>query len=318
MRCHGMKRGSSAGMQALLLALSGGAAVAGLRGLLSSPWDTRASTDAAAFVPASMLGAAAPPAAAAVSETLGGADLPQLLMAATPVPAADLPSLEKAQQNILFPDFRNMEFMSNENITAGPDMFFYIFPAFMAVVIFIALYFGSKEWWENRWLVGRINKQKLKFITSESTTTPKDRYELGRMYSQLRDYPAALAEFDEVEEDWYLMRSQLNPEDTMGALASRAMLHNSKGYGLSMLEPARPAAARREFVRAITFWPEYPEALLNIGQELIKRKRYDVAIRTLNQALRWQPANEYILEAADVAQRKLDEIQMMEEDGFIR
>ena len=47
------------------------------------------------------------------------------------------------------------------------------------------------------------------------------------------------------------------------------------------LEPPRTSQARREFVRAVTYWPEYPEALLNIGRELLKRKRYDVAAPSL-------------------------------------
>lgn len=260
-----------------------------------------------------MLGAAARPVAATVSDAFGSLDVSQMLLAATPMePVVTDPNP--------IPDFRNMEFMSNADGASalGPDLFFYIYVVISLIIVVVSLYILSKPYWENRWLVEKINAQKLKFITDESSTTPVDRYELGRMYNKLRDYPAALAEFDEVEEDWYTMRGQLDPEDTMGALASRAMLHNSKGYGLSNLEPARVSAARREFVRAITFWPEYPEALQNIGQELLKRKRFDVALRTFNTALKWQPADETLQDLQRSAQRGLDEIEMMEQDGFVR
>ena len=64
-------------------------------------------------------------------------------------------------------------------------------------------------------------------------------------------------------------------EDSMGALAARAQLHNSKGvlqirapehiatvslhagFALMKLEPPRTAQARREFVRAVTSLPQH-------------------------------------------------------------
>mmetsp|Transcript_662 Transcript_662/g.781 ORF Transcript_662/g.781 Transcript_662/m.781 type:complete len:100 (-) Transcript_662:84-383(-) len=92
------------------------------------------------------------------------------------------------------------------------------------------------------------------------------------------------------------------------------MLHNSKGFSLQKLDPPRTAQARREFVRAVTYWPEYPEALLNIGRELIKRKRWDVASRTLNTALKWQPGSPVLQDAAREARNGLQREQA-EADG---
>ncbi|CAJ1335007.1 unnamed protein product [Effrenium voratum] len=183
----------------------------------------------------------------------------------------------------------------------GPDPFFYTYIIVSILVVLVSLYLITKPYWEQRWLIERINSQKLKFITNESEVTPREQFELGRMYNALKDFPSALAEFEEVEDDFDEIRSVLDPEDAMGALAARAQLHNSKGFALMKLEPPRTAQARREFVRAVTYWPEYPEALLNIGRELIKRKRFDVAVRTLNTALKWQPGNDDIQQFAEQA-----------------
>ncbi|CAL1147841.1 unnamed protein product [Cladocopium goreaui] len=188
----------------------------------------------------------------------------------------------------------------------GPDPFFYTYIIVSVLVVVVSLYLITKPFWEQRWLIEKINAQKLKFITNESEVTPKEQFELGRMYNALKDFPSALAEFEEVEEDFDEIRAVLDPEDAMGALAARAQLHNSKGFALMKLEPPRTAQARREFVRAVTYWPEYPEALLNIGRELMKRKRFEVAVRTLNTALKWQPGNEDIADFAEQARKAMD------------
>jgi len=188
----------------------------------------------------------------------------------------------------------------------GPDPFFFFYIITALIILAATFYVCTKPFWENRWLVEKINKQKLMFITQEEKATALDRYDLARMYIALEDIPAAIAEFEEVEEEFGSVRNVLDPDDTMGALASRAKLHNSKGFSLMKLEPPRRAQARREFVRAVTYWPEYPEALLNIGTELIKRKRYDVASRTLNTALKWQPGSEVMQQAAKKARDLLD------------
>jgi len=177
---------------------------------------------------------------------------------------------------------------------------------FVGITLF-GIYSVTKPFWEQRWLQERVNNAKLKFITAESSVTPEDQYELGRLYIALPDPSSALAEFEEVEEEFDDMRRVLDPEDAMGALAARAMLHNSKGFALTNLEPPRTAQARREFVRAVTYWPEYPEGLLNIGRELIKRKRYDVALRTLNTAMKWQPGSDFIQKATEQAKNGLEE-----------
>ncbi|CAK8985512.1 unnamed protein product [Durusdinium trenchii] len=188
----------------------------------------------------------------------------------------------------------------------GPDPFFYGYIIISLLVVAVSLYLITKPYWEQRWLIERINAQKLKFITNEDEATPREQFELGRMYNALKDFPSALAEFEEVEEDFGEIAEVLDPEDAMGALAARAQLHNSKGFALMKLEPPRTAQARREFVRAVTYWPEYPEALLNIGRELIKRKRFDVAVRTLNTALKWQPGNDDIADFAEQARKAMD------------
>lgn len=288
------------------LAITAGAAVVANRCSFRGFSVTGSGAGAPAFIPAVALHAASPPPAASGLGALG--DLPQLTIA--------------AEEKDMFQELTGLPFISDNNsfdagTSGGPDLFFYFYLITSAIIVIVSLYLVSRGYWENRWMVEKINAQKLKFITNESATTPQDRYELARMYSVIRDYPAALAEYDEVEESWNEMRDKFDPEDTMGALASRAMLHNSKGYSLTNLEPARPAAARREFVRAITFWPEYPEALLNIGQELIKRSRYDVAVRTLNSALKWQPGSEPLKEAHQKATKGLEEAEMMREQGFV-
>eukprot|EP00971_Amphidinium_carterae_P346740 6488395-Amphidinium_carterae.1 len=66
----------------------------------------------------------------------------------------------------------------------------------------------------------------------------------------------------------------------MGALAARANVHNSKGLALSLLEPPRPGQARREFVRAVTFWPECPEALQKCTVQTIDTRTRTLTIRT--------------------------------------
>ncbi|CAE7209165.1 unnamed protein product [Symbiodinium pilosum] len=188
----------------------------------------------------------------------------------------------------------------------GADPFFWTYIIVSVLIILVSLYLITKPYWEQRWLIEKINAQKLKFITQEEEVTPIDQFELGRMYNALKDFPSALAEFEEVEEDFDEVRDSLDPEDAMGALAARAQLHNSKGFALMKLEPPRTAQARREFVRAVTYWPEYPEALINIGRELMKRKRFDVAVRTLNTALKWQPGNEQFSEVAEQARKAMD------------
>jgi len=207
----------------------------------------------------------------------------------------------------------NVPFLS-EYEKYGPDPFFYFYIGTSILIVVVVVYILTKPYWENRWLVEKINAQKLKFITQEAKTTPYDKYDLARMYVSLEDFPAALAEFEEVEEDFNRCRPVLDPEDTMGALSSRAMLHNSKGFALMKLEPPRTAQARREFVRAVTYWPEYPEALLNIGRELMKRNRFDVALRTLNTALKWQPGSKLLNEAATEARQRLDAQEEEEEE----
>jgi len=185
----------------------------------------------------------------------------------------------------------------------GADPFFYVYAVCCVLIAAFGVYITTKPIWEMRWLIEKINAQKLKFITQEEGVGPLEQYELGRMYNALLDFPSALAEFEEAEEDFDDIRPKLHPEDALGALASRAMLHNSKGFALMKLEPPRTAQARREFVRSVTYWPEYPEALLNIGRELIKRKRFDVAARTLTTAAKWQPGSKPIQEASDLARR---------------
>jgi len=155
-------------------------------------------------------------------------------------------------------------------------------------------------------LLRAIGSTKLKFITEAAGTAPKDQYDLGVLYLQLKDQSSALAEFDECEDEFEDNRPVLDPEDTMGALALRAKLHNAKGRGLMDMEPERVAAARREFVRAVTYWPEYPEALINISSELIKRKRWDVAVRTLNTALKWIPGNQDVSNMAGQARMAMN------------
>lgn len=198
----------------------------------------------------------------------------------------------------------------------GPDSIFWFYVINTILFVTAVIYLATKPYWDERFLIEKINAAKLKQVTQEDTQTPVDQYELARLYVQLKDYPSAIAEFEEVEEDFEDVRDVLDPEDTMGALAQRAMLHNSKGYALMKLEPPRTAQARREFVRSVTFWPEYPEALLNIGRELIKRKRFDTAVRTLNAALKWQPAYPLLIEAAQQAREGLEvqEAAMEEED----
>ncbi|CAE7474709.1 unnamed protein product [Symbiodinium natans] len=188
----------------------------------------------------------------------------------------------------------------------GVDPFFWTYIVVSVLIVAVALFLITKPYWEQRWLIEKINAQKLKFITQEKEVTPIDQFKLGCMYNSLKDFPSALAEFEEVEEDFDEVRYSLDSEDAMGALAARAQLHNSKGFALMKLEPPRTAQARREFVRAVTYWPEYPEALINIGKELMKRKRFDVAVRTLNTALKWQPGNEQFSEYADQARKAMD------------
>eukprot|EP00933_Yihiella_yeosuensis_P064416 TRINITY_DN6778_c0_g1_i1.p1 TRINITY_DN6778_c0_g1~~TRINITY_DN6778_c0_g1_i1.p1 ORF type:complete len:261 (-),score=69.05 TRINITY_DN6778_c0_g1_i1:131-808(-) len=189
----------------------------------------------------------------------------------------------------------------------GPDPFFYTYFVALFILVAVGIYLITKPYWEKRWLIERINEQKLKFITEEEGVTPLDQFALGRMYNALEDYPGALAEFEEVEEEFDDCRPTFHPEDAMGALAARASLHNSKGFSLMKLEPPRVSQARREYVRSVTYWPEYPEAMLNIGVELMKRKRYDVAVRTLNTALKWQPANEDIQKICNEAREEVEQ-----------
>jgi len=189
---------------------------------------------------------------------------------------------------------------------SGIDVFFYVFASIFFVIVGFVLYNGSKTYFESRQLVEKVNKSKLKFITRQDDVTPEDQYDLACYYIALPDASSALAELDEVEEEFEGMRRIIDPEDAMGALCARAMLHNTKGFALAKLEPPRTAQARREYVRAVTFWPEFPEGLVNIGQELMKRRRFDVAVRTLNTALKWQPGNEDFQKAQVDAKRGLD------------
>eukprot|EP00439_Symbiodinium_sp_Y106_P056313 s2393_g7.t2 len=190
--------------------------------------------------------------------------------------------------------------------TYGPDPFFWTYIIVSILLVGLGLFLLTRQFWESRWLMEKINAQKLKFITQEQEVTPLDQFELGRMYTSLKDFPSALAEYEEVEEDFNEVGDTLDPEDSMGALAARAQLHNSKGFALMKLEPPRTAQARREFVRAVTYWPEFPEALINIGKELMKRKRFDVAVRTLNTALKWQPGNQEFSDYAEQARKAMD------------
>jgi len=244
-------------------------------------------------------------AAAAAAAALGG---PLPGFAALGQPDASPPSLELPQlllsEGVPIPD--DMSFITNFE-KYGPDEFFYGAIAVSLLILFTYAYIWLKPWFEYRNLTERINNKKLKFITQESETNAIDKFELARMYISLKDYPSALAEFEESEDNFWDVRPALDPEDTMGALAARAQVHNSKGYALMQLEPPRTAQARREFVRAVTYWPEYPEALLNIGRELMKRKRWDVAVRTLNTALKWQPGSSFLQQAASEARRGLEE-----------
>jgi len=198
--------------------------------------------------------------------------------------------------------------------SAAPDLFFYIWILVAILTVFVALYLLTKGWFEYRDLNDRINQAKLPFLMDSPDVTALDRYKVARLYIQVRDYPAALGEIEETEDEWGDTRRKFDPEDAMGALAARAMLHNSKGYALTVLEPPRRAQARKEFVRAITFWPEYPEALLNIGRELIARKRFEVAIRTIDAALKWLPASEDLQDAAAAAREGL-EMQQLEDES---
>eukprot|EP00931_Biecheleriopsis_adriatica_P010425 TRINITY_DN111500_c0_g1_i1.p1 TRINITY_DN111500_c0_g1~~TRINITY_DN111500_c0_g1_i1.p1 ORF type:complete len:304 (-),score=77.47 TRINITY_DN111500_c0_g1_i1:61-930(-) len=186
------------------------------------------------------------------------------------------------------------------------DPFFYFYLGASALGLIAVFWILTEKYWKRRWLSESIQKLKLKFITQEDGAGPLDQYLLGMKYVELQDYPSALAEFEEVEEDFDEVRDKLDPEDTIGALACRAQLHNSKGIALMALEPPRTAQARREFVRAVTYWPEFPQALYNIGAELMKRKRFDVAVRTLNTALKWMPGNEKYADLAKKARQGAD------------
>lgn len=241
------------------------------------------------------------------------ADWPQILLAAAPDPnaAAELPSAATQYSKGDVPsagfEYPAGGFFTDSSL--GPDAFYYIYQISSVIIVIVAIYLLSKPYFENRFLIDKINAAKLQLITREDEVTALERTELARLYNKLRDYPAALGEFEEVEDEWPNTRERFHPDDAMGALAARAMMHNSKGYALSHIEPVRTAQARKEFVRAVTFWPEYPEALLNIGRELIKRQRYDVAIRTLDTALKWQPASEVMQEAAGLARQGLEEYE---------
>lgn len=258
---------------------------------------------AAAFVP---------PAAAAHAASSFAADWPQILLAAEQMDAdavIDEPSAatQYAKGDTPSAGFEYPAGGFYTDASLGPDAFFYIYQITSFIIVVVALYLVSKPYFENRFLIDKINAAKLQLITREDEVTALERTELARLYNKLRDYPAALGEFEEVEDEWPNTRERFDPDDAMGALAARAMMHNSKGYALSHIEPVRTAQARKEFVRAVTFWPEYPEALLNIGRELIKRQRYDVAIRTLDTALKWQPASTVMQEAASLARQGLEE-----------
>eukprot|EP00929_Paragymnodinium_shiwhaense_P026423 TRINITY_DN15726_c0_g1_i1.p2 TRINITY_DN15726_c0_g1~~TRINITY_DN15726_c0_g1_i1.p2 ORF type:complete len:375 (-),score=89.40 TRINITY_DN15726_c0_g1_i1:110-1123(-) len=260
-----------------------------------------------AFVPAAAAGAGLP-LVADISAGSAIADWPQILLAADAA-AEDEPSAASTFSRGDVPS-ASFEYPAGgfyTDASLGPDAFFYIYIITSVIIVIVALYLLSKPYFENRFLIDKINAQKLMLITREDQTTALDRTELARLYNKLRDYPAALGEFEEVEDEWPNTREEFDPDDAMGALAARAMMHNSKGYALANIEPVRTAQARKEFVRAVTFWPEYPEALLNIGRELIKRQRYDVAIRTLDTALKWQPASEVMQEAASLARDGLEQ-----------
>lgn len=232
--------------------------------------------------PLTALGGGLPLGTGVLPDTAALDSLPQVLLAVAQFGGTDDSFLSEFEKN-------------------GPDAFFWVYIVLSIIIVTVAFYLITRPYWEQRWLIEKVNAAKLKFITAEKDTTPIDKYELGRLYVQLPDFPSALAEYEEAEEDFDGLRRVLDPEDAMGALATRAMLHNSKGYALTNLEPPRTAQARREYVRAVTYWPEYPEGLLNIGRELIKRKRYDVAVRTLSTALKWQPASVDIQKAHEEA-----------------
>mmetsp|Transcript_18729 Transcript_18729/g.43773 ORF Transcript_18729/g.43773 Transcript_18729/m.43773 type:complete len:282 (-) Transcript_18729:48-893(-) len=196
-----------------------------------------------------------------------------------------------------------VEPISAETLKLNNDsVFFFMF--FIGIILTVggACFGASRGYFENRDLNERVNKLKLKMFTEEDDVTPFDKLELGGLYVKLRDYPAAIAEFEEVEEQWADTRPLFDPDDTMGALAARANVHNSKGLALSLLEPPRPGQARREFVRAVTFWPECPEALLNIGMELMKRDRYETAEKTLGTAMKWKGGYAPLQQAYQMAQ----------------
>lgn len=249
----------------------------------------RTSNPPAFLPPAAPVGASL-----AASQSLGG-ELPQLAMAEytiKPFWAEDFEPPEWWPE--LFSD------------DASWDKGLFIILAGVFGWFFVSGYWATEGLREKLKVQGAIKKQKLKVIASEETSTPWDKYLVSRMYIKIKDMPAALAEIDEVEEYWMDMERALDEEDTMGALATRAMIHNSKGYALTQLEPPRTSAARKEFVRAVTFWPEFPEALLNISRELNKRKRYNVAIRTLKTALKWQPENFRLKEEIDYSKNMLE------------
>jgi len=195
-----------------------------------------------------------------------------------------------------------------ENLARNEDpVFFYGFLLALLATVAGSLWALSKGYFENRELNEQINRLKQQMFTDEENITPFDKLKLGNLYVQLRDYPAAIAELEEVEEQWSDTRPLFDPEDTMGALASRATVHNSKGLALSLLEPPRPGQARREFVRAVTFWPENPEALFNIGVELLKRGRNSTAEKTLETALKWKGGYAPYEEAYKTAQERAKE-----------
>lgn len=226
-------------------------------------------------------------------------------------PSSHLPSVvladalprSSSEGGVIVPDFASLTGVGGStDASLGPDLFYYVYQGAFLIIVAVAGWAFSREYFENRFLVDRINKAKMQFIADEDKTTALERFELARLYNELRDYPAALGEFEEAELEWSETRGRFDPEDAMGALAARAKMHNSKGYALTRLEPPKTPAARKEFVRAVTFWPEYPEALFNIAQELIKRQRFDVAVRTLEAALKWQPGSSAMKEAWEFAQ----------------
>mmetsp|Transcript_20341 Transcript_20341/g.36337 ORF Transcript_20341/g.36337 Transcript_20341/m.36337 type:complete len:316 (+) Transcript_20341:32-979(+) len=195
---------------------------------------------------------------------------------------------------------------------AAPETYDRVEWAFLSFGPLVTLYFGvigqriASQEYKRQTLLRAIAGVKLKFITEAAGTVPKDQVELGNLYLELKDYSSALAEFDEAEEEFVDNREILDPEDTMGALVMRAKVHVVKGSSLMKLKPPRVAAARREFVRSVTYWPEYPQALVNIGSELIKRKRWDVAVRTLNTALKWAPGSSQIQRMVEQARLAMD------------